>query len=117
MKDKKFYDTQKELIDLAMVILKEWFEDYKYDERYKHLFYVKWVPPHISQPLQALRSKIAFKPIYEKIEGELDITHHNAKNLIKNYWISYTLQNLDNIKPLLSKHHIKTVMNSLDKLI
>ncbi len=117
MRNKDFYERQKELIDKALDILKEWFEEYKNDERYKDLFYVKGIPPHIKQPLQSLRNKIVFKPIYHKIESELGISHHCAKNLVKNYWYSYVINNIDKIKAIKGKYHIKTVVNSLDKII
>ena len=84
LKEKDFYTRQCELIDKALEILEK--EMPKYREDYKELYYQKKVPPHIMQSLQALRSKIFFKPIYNKIKTELKYsTIRDVRNLIDKY--------------------------------
>ncbi len=111
----KFYENQKELIDVAIEILRK--EMPKYKEEYGHLFYNKNVPPHIFQPLQALKNKITFKPIFEKIEKELDISHRKAKSLVEYFWFSVVISNLEKIKPFmkyrLNIHTFKKIENIL----
>lgn len=94
--NKIFYKKQKELIDIAISILKK--EMPKYQEEYKELFYKKKVPPHISQPLESLKNKITHKPVYAKISKELNIPHRKAKKIVNTYGFSYVLQNLEKFK-------------------
>lgn len=118
MNNSKFYEAQKELIDISLLILKQALREYKKDPRFDFLFYDnKDIPSHILQPLQSLKNKIAFKPVYKKIEDELNISHFKAKRLIEAYWFSYILNNLDDVKILINKHPFNYLVKKLDILI
>lgn len=96
--ENSFHEAQTELIDISVKILAEWLKQYKKDPKYEKLFYEKAVPPHLLQPLQSLKNKIKFKPVFKKIENELQISHFKAKKLVETYWFSYILRNLWEIK-------------------
>lgn len=112
-KDEKFYENQKILIDLALEILQK--EMPKYQKEYPELFYNKKIPPHISQPLQALKNRIFFKPLFKKIEAELEISHRKAMRLVEKYWFSYVFKNIEKFKILKQKSLSKKVDEELKK--
>ena len=110
-----FYEKQKELIDLALEILKK--EMPKYQKEYLELFYWKKIPPHISQPLQALKNKITFKPLYSKIKKELLISERRVKKLVEKFWFSFILKNLEQLKFLQNKIITKKIEEILENEI
>ena len=116
--NKKFYEAQKELIDISLKVLKIELKKYKDDPKYEFLFYDKKdIPSHILQPLQSLKNKIAFKPVYQKIEDWLNISHFKAKRLIENYWFSYILNHLESIQKLQKKHSFNYIVKKLPDLV
>ena len=117
MHDKEFYEAQKELIDIAQDILKQNMRLLKNNPKYEKLFYCKDIPPHILQPLMAVKNRIILKPIYWKIETELNISQFKAKKLVENHWFSFVLNNIDEIKSLLEKIPFSKVNRNIYNLI
>ena len=93
IKKDKLYDEQIELINISMDILKKWLSKYKKDDKYKHLFYEKSIPAHISQVLLSTKNKISFKPLLDKIKTKHWLSTHLATTLIRDYWYSEVIRN------------------------
>ncbi len=118
MINKEFYEAQKEMIDITLNVLKFELKKYKRDPRFQWLFYDnKDIPSHILQPLQSLKNKIMFKPVYTKIEQDLHLSHFKAKKLIENYWFSYILNHVEEIKAIQDKHSFNQIVRKLPELI
>lgn len=117
MNNKEFYEAQKELIDIAQNILKDNMKALKTNPKYTELFYHKDIPPHILQPLMSVKNRIILKPIYWKIETELNISQFKAKKLVENHGFSFILNNLEKIKELLEKMPFSKVNRDIYILI
>jgi|GEM_PF-4050160 len=116
--NKSFYEAQKEMIDITLSVLKNELKKYKNDPRFQNLFYDnKDIPSHILQPLQSLKNKIMFKPVFTKIEQDLNISHFKAKKLIENYGFSYVLNHIDEIKKIQTKYNYNQIIKDLHNLL
>lgn len=117
-KNKDFYEKQKELIDITLIVLKNELRQYKNDLKYKELFYDnKDIPSHILQPLQSLKNKIMFKPVYTKLEDELNLSHFKAKKLVFTYWFSFILNHIEDIKKLQISNNFNYILKKLPELL
>lgn len=96
MNRREYIERQIELLELSKDILKKHFTKMKQDEefleKYWELFFNKRLPPHLSQPIDALKAKLSIKPAVEKVAEIHNISWFEARKLIKNLWYSEALK-------------------------
>ncbi len=117
-KNISFYKKQVELLDISLEILTNGFNNKwkNFNDKYKELLYRHIIPPHIYQPITALRNKIQSKIEYYHVLDWLEVPHAQWVFLIRTFWCSFIIENKNKIRELLKQYSITKTIDILYKL-
>ena len=116
----KFYEDQLELINKTLSLLRSWFAssrlDKKRSSKYEYLMYRHNIPPHIYQPLNAIKRKLEAKIEYYPALKWIKVTHQQWIKLIRYFWYSFILNNKSLIIKTLQNNTFAETIRILQKI-